>query len=499
MNPFPSLTPDEAASLIRHGDTVGFSGFTLAGDPKATGRALAQRARAEHEAGRPFQIGMISGASTGPSVDGELSQAGAIAWRTPFQSNSHLRNAINTGKTRFFDMHLSTLPLHLRYGFLGNIDWAVIEACDIRPDGTIIPTTAVGVTPTLGTKARRVIVELNRFHPPALRGLHDIYECASPPHRQPIPLSDCRSRIGTAWIQIDPAKIAGIVESNQPDEVPEFNASTAVMEKIGKNVADFLARERDQGRIPREFLPLQSGIGNNANAVFGALGRHPGVPPFEMFTEVIQDCVIDLLRSGKITFATGTSLRVSPAVLRGIYENLDFFKSRILLRPQEITNSPELIQRLGLISINTALEADFFGNINSTHVMGRNMMNGIGGSGDFTRNAYLSIFTCASTAKGGRISTIVPQVSHTDHNEHSVQVLITEQGIADLRGKTPLERARLIVDQCAHPDFRAELSGSFDDLNGSHTPQTLSRAYAMHLRFEQTGDMRGVDWIRPAG
>jgi acetyl-CoA hydrolase len=80
--------------------------------------------------------------------------------------------------------------------------------------------------------------------------------------------------------------------------------------------------------------------------------------------------------------------------------------------------------------------------------MGRQMMNGIGGSGDFTRNAYLSIFTCPSTAKGGKISTIVPLVSHMDHSEHSVQIVATEYGIADLRGRSPYERAVLIVNNC---------------------------------------------------
>ena len=124
-----------------------------------------------------------------------------------------------------------------------------------------------------------------------------------------------------------------------------------------------------------------------------------------------------------------------------VTDNLQFFRQRIVLRPQEISNNPEVVRRLGIISINTAIEVDLFGNVNSTHVMGRQMMNGIGGSGDFTRNAYLSIFTCPSTAKGGKISTIVPLVSHMDHSEHSVQIVVTEQGVADLRGKDPHERA----------------------------------------------------------
>ncbi len=497
--PAPLLPAAEAAALIQHGQTLGLSGFTLAGDPKATARALAARARAEHAAGRPFQIGLVSGASTGQSVDGELALADAIAWRTPFQSNKHLRAAINAGRTRFFDMHLSSLPQQCRYGFLGKFDWAIIEASDLTPDGKLVPTTSVGASPTFAGVADRIIVELNRFHPPALRGLHDIYEPADPPHRQPIPLTDCETRIGLPYIQLDPAKIAAIVETNEPDETAAFSPSSETTQRIAGHVADFLAAELRAGRIPREFLPLQVGLGNTANAVLAALGENPAIPPFRMFTEVIQDSVISLLRSGRCPFATGTSLRVSPDVLREMYAELDFFKARLLLRPQEITNHPELIRRLGLIAINTALEVDLFGNVNSTHVMGRDMMNGIGGSGDFTRNAYLSIFITPSVAKAGAISPIVPLVSHVDHNEHSVQIIITDQGIADLRGKSPAERARLILENCAHPDFRADLHGYYDRLAEGHTPSTLTAAYAMHERYLRTKDMHGVDWATLPG
>ena len=87
-------------------------------------------------------------------------------------------------------------------------------------------------------------------------------------------------------------------------------------------------------------------------------------------------------------------------------------------------------------------------------ICGTKMMNGIGGSGDFTRSAYISIFSCPSTAKGGCISSIVPMVSHLDHSEHSVNVIITEQGIADLRGRSPMERAEAVIENCAHPDYK---------------------------------------------
>lgn len=492
MLPFPQLTPDEAASFIQNGQTIAFSGFTPAGSPKATPTALAKKATAEHAAGRPFKVGVITGASTGPSLDGALAKADAIAWRTPYQSNPDLRKAINEGRTHFFDLHLSLLPQYVRYGFLGKIDFAIIEACGISANGEITLTTAVGTAPTFCAKADKIIVELNEFHPAGLLGFHDIYEPASPPARREIPVYKGSDRIGTPVIKIDPKRIVGVVRTNAADEVGGFDPADALTAKIGQNVADFLAAEIHCGRLPKGFLPVQSGVGNIANAVLGAIGGHPDIPTFEMYSEVIQDAVVSLMMKGKIRFASGSSLTVTSPVLKEIYSHLEEFRAKLLLRPQEISNSPEVVRRLGIISINTALELDIFGNVNSTHVLGKNMMNGIGGSGDFTRNAYISIFNCPSTAKGGAISTIVPLCSHMDHSEHSVQVVITEQGIADLRGKNPTQRAQAIIENCAHPDYKEALRAYLKLANGGQTPQSLGSAFAFHQQFLRTGSMKGV-------
>jgi len=488
------MTADEAAALIQHQDIVGFSGFTPAGAAKEIPTAIARRATAEHDAGRDFKIGVVTGASTGDSLDGELARAHAVLFRTPYQSDQSLRAAINKGETKFFDMHLSVLPQQARYGFLGKIKYAVLEAAAVSEDGEIVLTTSVGATNTFCGVADQILIELNQRHPAELRGLHDIYQPLDPPHRREIPVFTCSDRIGSPTLKVDPAKIAGIVLTNRADEVGCFKETDAVTAQIGENVARFLADELIAGRIPSGFLPVQSGVGNIANAVLGALGANSNIPPFEMYSEVIQDSVIGLMRCGEITFASATSLTVSPSILDEIYADLDFFKQRMVLRPQEISNHPEVVRRLGVISINTALEVDICGNVNSTHVMGNELINGIGGSGDFTRNAYLSIFTCPSVAKGGAISAIVPMVAHCDHSEHSVQVIVTEQGIADLRGKDPTERATEIVDHCVHPDYRELLHAYFDNVQAGHTPQTLSKAFAMHQAFLDQADMRGVDW-----
>jgi acetyl-CoA hydrolase len=490
----PTLTAAEAASHILNGQTVAFSGFTAAGAAKAVPKAIAERAKELHAAGQKFRIGVMSGASTGRSLDGALAQADAVMFRTPYQADPDLRKSINEGRTAFFDMHLSMMPQSVRYGFLGPVQWTVVEACDVSESGEITLTSSVGAAPTFCRVADKIIIELNRFHPTALRGFHDIYEPDDPPYRNPLPIFRPSDRIGSPTVKVNPKKIFGVVQTDIPDESGSFGEIAPTTARIGENVANFLSAELRRGLIPKSFLPIQSGVGDTANAVLQAMGQHQDIPQFDMYTEVIQDAVVALMKKDKVRFASGCSLTVTNPVLKDIYSNIEFFRSKFLLRPQEITNSPEIVRRLGILSVNTAIEVDITGNVNSTHVLGRSMMNGIGGSGDFARNAFLSIFTCPSTAKGDKISTIVPLVSHLDHSEHSVQVIITDQGVADLRGKSPSERARTIIENCAHPDYRGVLKDYVAIAGHSHSPQTLCAAFGMHTTFSKTGDMRGVIW-----
>ena len=488
------MTAEEAASYINNGDVVGFGGFTPAGCPKVVPTAIAKRAEALHAEGKEFKIGMYTGASTGDSLDGALARANAIAFRTPYQSNKDLRNALNSGQAEYFDMHLSHLAQELRYGFMPKPKFMIIEACQLTDEGEIVPTTGVGNAPTLCRLADHIIVELNHAQPEALRGLHDIYEPQDPPCREAIPVYHVADRVGSDCIKVDPSKILCVVETNRPNEVGAFTPSDEVTRKIGENVATFLENEMKAGRIPASFLPIQSGVGNIANAVLGALGENPHIPPLEMYTEVIQDAVIDLMKKGDVKYASGCSLTISAEKMDEVFADIDFFKKHVVLRPQEISNNPEVARRLGLITINTALEADIFGNINSTHVLGTKMMNGLGGSGDFTRNAYISIFTTPSMAKGGKISAIVPYVSHIDHSEHSVKILITEYGVADLRGKSPRQRAELIIENCVAPEYRPLLREYLEKAPQGHTPLNLNNCFAMHKALAETGDMHNAQF-----
>jgi succinate CoA transferase len=488
------ITAEEAAAFVQHNDNVGFSGFTPSGCPKDIPSAIAKRAEEEHAKGNPFQIGMFTGASTGDSLDGALARAKAVKFRTPYQSNKDMRAALNAREAAYFDLHLSELAQNLRYGFFGKVNVAVIEAADVSEDGEIVLTDAAGISPTICRLADIILVELNHYHPKEIRGMHDIYEPADPPLRREIPVYTPSDRIGSPVVKVDPAKIRGVVETNNPTESGKFASLDEVTLAIGRNVAAFLVGEMKAGRIPPSFLPLQSGVGNVANAVLGAMGANREVPAFNVYTEVIQDAVIELMRKERIRFASGCSLSVSENVLKEIYSDLAFFKDRILLRPQEISNNPEVARRMGLIAINTALEVDIFGNINSTHVSGTRMMNGLGGSGDFTRAAYLSIFTTPSTAKDGKISAFVPMVSHLDHSEHSVKIIVSEYGVADMRGKSPVQRAREIIDRCVHPDYRPLLNDYLNMGIKGHTPQNLKACFAFHRELAGSGDMHNVDW-----
>ena len=493
---FPILTPQEAAELINHDDNVGLSGFTASGSPKVVTSALAERAEKEHAEGREFKVNIFTGASTNNWADGALARANAINRRTPYQNTPDLRKRINSHDAHYFDLHLSELAQKFRYGTYGDLDVAIIEVADVMDNGEIVLGTGVGNVPTYAKYAKTIILERNAKLPKEMYGMHDIYLPLDPPNRREIPIYKPSDRIGSPTVKLDPAKIVGVVHSDSYDGIKGFTELDDVTLQIGANVCNFLVGEMKAGRLPSSFLPIQSGVGNVANAVLFGLGDAKEIPQFEMYTEVIQDAVIELMKMGKCKFGSTCSLTLSDKMEAEVLSNIDFFRNKLVIRPAEISNSPEVIRRLGVIAMNTALEADIFGHVNSTHVVGTRMMNGIGGSGDVTRNGYLSIFSCPSVTKGGLISNIVPMASHIDHTEHSVDVIITDQGVADIRGLDPVQRAERIIENCAHPMYRPLLRDYLRLGQSGQTPHTLEASLAFHTAFKATGDMRNVDWSR---
>ena len=444
---YTRLTAAEAAAMIKDQDNIGLSGFTPNGVPKATFRELSKRAIAEHEAGRPFQVGILTGASTSQSIEGDMAAANAIKFRAPFSTNKDFRTHTNMGEIDYEDMHLGHMAERLRRGFYGEIDLAIIEVSDLEEGETTCKaflTSAGGIVPTIVRLAKKVLIEKNSFHSPASRFLHDVYEIAECPFRKPIPILNVGDRIGKEYVEIDARKIVGVVECNIPEEARAFKPLDPVTEQMGHNVADFLVSDLKKGHIPPQFLPLQSGVTNDT--------------------------------------------------LKEVYDDIDYFKQHLTIRQSEISNSPEVIRRLGVIAMNTAIECDIYGNENSSHICGSKLMNGIGGSCDYERNGFISIFTTQSTTKNGCISAIVPMCSHVDSTEHDVDVIVTEQGVADLRGKGPLRRAKEIIENCAHPDYRPMLREYLKLAEKGHEPQSMRAALAMHDTFLKKGDMRLTDF-----
>ena len=488
------MSADEAAALIPAGANVGMSGFTGAGYPKAVPLALARRIEALHAQGKPFKIGLWTGASTAPELDGALAKVGGIEMRMPYQSDPACRERINAGTMQYMDIHLSHMAQFVWFGFLGKLNVAVVEVAGVLPDGRLIPSSSVGNNKTWLDQAEHIILEVNDLQNPGLEGMHDIYYGTDlPPHRKPIPLTAPNERIGEPYLRCDLSKVIAVVHTSQPDRNSTFAAPDEVSEQIAGHIIEFMQHEVKLGRLPAHLLPLQSGVGNIANAVLAGLNKGP-FENLTAYTEVLQDGMLEMLRSGKLTSASATALSLSPPALEEFTRNIDFYRQRIVLRPQEISNHPELVRRLGVIAMNAMIEADIYGNVNSTHIMGTRIMNGIGGSGDFARNGYLSFFMTPSVAKGGSISCIVPMASHVDHTEHDVQVIVTEQGLADLRGLSPTQRAALIIERCAHPDFRPALrdyvARAKAGPGGRHTPHLLREALSWHQRYEDTGTMR---------
>ena len=486
------MSAAEAAALIPAGANIGMSGFTGAGYPKQVPQALAARIEAEHAAGRPFQVNVWTGASTAPELDGALAKVNGIHQRLPFQSDPICRDKINAGEVHYLDIHLSHVAQHAWFGFLGPMQVAVVEVLGILPDGRLIHSSAVGNNKTWLEIADKVILEVNSLPPIEMEGMHDIYYgTAIPPRRQPIHLTQATERIGEPYLRVDPSKVIAVVQTHQRDRDTAFAKPDAVSNQIAAHIIDFLAHEVKVGRLPKNMLPLQSGVGNVANAVLTGLLDGP-FDELLGFTEVLQDGMLELIKRGKMTAASATAISLSSEALKDFNEHIAFYRDRIVLRPQEISNHPELVRRLGVIAMNAMIEADIYGNINSTHVMGSAMMNGIGGSGDYARNGYLSFFVTPSVAKGGKVSCIVPMVSHVDHTEHDTQIIVTEQGLADLRGLSPRQRAQVIIDKCAHPDFRPLLQDYFDrarSKGAQHTPHILGEALSWHERCLATGSM----------
>ena len=389
------MSAQEAAQFITAGSNVGMSGFTY---PKAVPAALVDRMTEAKARGDRFAVSVWTGASTAPELDGALAEVEGVELRMPYQSDPVSRAKINAGLMDYMDIHLSHVAQMVWEGFFGHMDVAVIEVSGITEDGELIPSSSVGNNKTWIDQADKVILEVNSAQPSELEGMHDIYYgTALPPFRKPLQITSPSDRIGVPYLHCPPEKIIAIVETNSPDRNSPFKTPDADSKQIAGHILDFLTHEVEKGRLPETLLPLQSGVGNIANAVLMGLDEGP-FRPLTSYTEVIQDGMLQMLKSGTLSMASATAFSLSDDAMADLCENIGYYRERIILRPQEISNHPEVIRRLGCLAMNGMIEADLYGNVNSTHLMGSSIVNGIGGSGDFARNAYISFFVTPAVA-----------------------------------------------------------------------------------------------------
>ena len=482
------VTPAVAAGVIKDGMNIATSGYKKTGYPRAFFSALSDRARR----GEINDLNLWSVCLMGYEVEGVLAETGALKRRLGSHGDPVLRKAINNNKVSCNDIRSEVLPWMVRSKLLGNLDVAIVDAVAITEEGHIIPSHSTVDIASYIESADIVIVEIDHAIPAEMEGMHDIFLPALPPHRKEIPLYDISQRIGTPYIIAGEDKINYIIECQDPyPEDPEPSLSNHNTNQIADHLIEFFKFEISRNRLPGDLLPIECGIGAIADSVLKQLTRE-NFKNLEFYSAGITDGMIELTEMGRVKSASGTGLRLTAQSWSKFCNNIEKYKNKIILRPIEVINNPEMIRRLGIIAINGAIEADIYGNINNSHIGGTSLVNGVGGSGVFASNGYLSVFTLLSTGKGGNISTIVPMVTHVDLPDHNVDVVVTEQGLADLRGLSPIEKARAIIKECAHPDYKPLLTDYLERAvkqKGGHQPHILEEAFSFHLRLAQKGSM----------
>ncbi|GMM33843.1 acetyl-CoA hydrolase [Saccharomycopsis crataegensis] len=500
-------TPEQCVEFFKHGQYIGWSGFTGVGSPKAVPIALAEHVEKNNLQGK-LAFNLFIGASAG-AEESKWADLNMLLRRAPHQVGRPIANAINDGRTQFFDKHLSMFPQDLTYGYYTKnkendlLDYTIIEATAIKEDGSIVPGPAVGGSPEFISVSDKVIIEVNTVTP-SFEGLHDIDMPINPPFRPAYPYCRVDDKCGRDSIPVDPNRVVAIVESTHKDRVPPNTPSDEMSRGIAGHLIEFFEQEVKHGRMPANLHPLQSGIGNIANAVIEGLAES-SFKNLNVWTEVLQDSFLDFFEKGTLDYATSTSIRLTEKGFERFFGNFDLYKNKLCLRSQVVSNSPEIIRRLGVIAMNTPVEVDIYAHANSTNVSGSRMLHGIGGSGDFLRNAKLSVMHTPSarpskTDKTG-VSCIVPFASHIDQTEHDLDIVVTEQGLADLRGMSPKERALELINKCAHPDYKDQLKEYFDRAvhyttkkKALHEPHILADAFKMHLNLEHNGTMKLENW-----
>jgi len=472
----------EASEIIMDGMTVAMSGYAMAGYPKAIPEELVRR----KNEGLKLTINLITGANV-PWLDELLGASEIIKGRVPMCASKVLSSQVNSHKVRYVEQQMCKMPRLLRSHIFGNIDVFVVEALAVTEEG-LIPTTSVGLTNYLMEAANEIIVEINTAQPEILFGMHDVYIPKPSPATEPIPLTSCRDRIGSTFIPVNMSKIKYIVETDKPEYEEQLTTYTLESRKTAENLFSFLKKEyhtKSGGVIP----PIQLGFGNIADSVADLL-QTSEFTNLQFFCGGISENILKLLESGKASGISTGGITMSENAGK-ILEQVSNVREKLILRNGDMINNAEIIGRLGVIALNTGIEIDIYGNVNSSHIGGNNVVNGIGGGANFAQNAGLSVMLISSVSKGGAISNIVPMVSHQDICEHDIDIVITENGYADIRGLDDLQRAESIISNCAAEQYQQQLLDYFYTSKklGGHHPQNPQMAIGWYARLKETGSM----------
>ena len=415
-------SPQDAASLVRSGDHLCFPLF--AGEPTLFVRALAVRKRELEGVVVNQQHHLCPDYFTEDSIP----HIRVNAWFTSHVS----RAAVQKGWADFVPNNFHEVPKLLREYW--PIDVVGTVASPMDEHGFFTCSLSVGYTMEAIKKAERVVVQVNP-HAPRTHG-------------------NCHIHL---------SEVDHIIECNEPIVEQPAPGITPIEEAIG----GYLAERIEDGST------LQLGFGGIPNAVSRALLTKKDLG---IHTELLTDGMVDLMLAGAVngsrrTIHRGKTLATFAIGTKRLY---DFMHDNpmIEMHPVDYVNDPFVIGRNdNMVSINATIEVDLLGQCCSES-FGHLQWSGTGGQADFVRGANISrggksFITTASTAKHGMVSCIVPTLTpgaSVTTSKNDVDHVVTEFGVAKLRGQTARQRALNLID-IAHPDFRSELREAARKMN----------------------------------
>jgi acyl-CoA hydrolase len=475
---------DAVRKFVAGSKAIAISGMTGTGYPKVVPRAMSEYVE---RAGEKFDVVVYGAGTVGVDLEEYLSRIG-IRRRFPIGASAEVtRKLVNSREFEAYDMWLTEYSRWLRDDVLtrrfGGIDIAIVEATGVTEEGLVLGTS-VDAIPVFIEKARGVIVELSLVKPYML-GLHDIYV---PKINEVIPVRSVLDRIGDRVVKIPKSKVMAVVPSTIDDQRGAYSPGGDIDRRVVENIVDFLSKEASEDpNLRTDYVTLQPAAGPIASLLADRI--HEIGFSLSIWGEIASVRWLKTLNEN-VKAISGSAIYTLPGDERlreEFYENIDEFKDRVVLRPQAISNSPEIISRFYHINVQQAIEVDVYGQVNITYI-GDRFIVGVGGSGDHAKASYITIVALPSITGSG-LPRVVPLVYHVDLVDHDVDIIVTDQGWADLRGLSPLEKARAIIEECAHPSYKDILWDYLETVvkKTGHRPVDLRKAVEFREKLFTSG------------